>query len=201
MTSTLVRDKASASGDGNLKTFTRALHQLVRSAPGVLALPKDAIAHSTSISLKHTEALSDHVVAIVDLFGTDAKSEARSQRRDAARDAMKQLVRQRALIPSTKFAASLGVTRQALSKAIAAGRLFYVEIGGDRYFPAFFVDLTYDRHQIERISKCLGELAGASKFQFFTTKKASLAGLTPLQALAKGKFSVVLNAAAGFAER
>lgn len=201
MTGTLVRGKSTISGNSNLKTFTRALHQLVRSAPRVLALPRDALAHSTSISLKHTEALSDHVVAIVDLFGPDTKPDARSQRRDTARVAMKQLVRQGALIPSAEFAASLGVTRQALSKAIAAGRLFYVEIGGDRYFPTFFADLTYDRHQLEQVSKCLGELAGASKLQFFTTKKASLGGLTPLQALAKGKYSVVLNAAAGFAER
>jgi hypothetical protein len=201
MTGTLVRDKSTPADDGKLKTFTRALQQLVRSAPGVLAMPKGFIAHSVSISLNDTEALSDHVVAIVDLFVADSKPAARTRRREAALAAMKQQVKQGKLIPSADFVSSLDVTRQALSKAVSANRLFYVEIGGDRYFPAFFVDISYDRHQLEQISKCLGELAGASKLQFFSTRKASLGGLTPLEALAKGRFSAVRNAAAGFAER
>lgn len=203
MSSTLVRDKPAASHNGSLKVFTRALQQLVRSAPGALAMPKaviqNALAHSTSVQLHDTDALSDHVVAIVDLFAGETKPGA--QRRKSALGAMKQLVRAGALLPAADFVASWGVTRQALSKAIAAHRVFYVEIEGDRYFPAFFVDLTYDRHQLEQVSKCLGELAGASKLQFFTSKKASLGGRTPLQALAQGKFSAVRNAAAGFAER
>ena len=201
MANALLRDKSAPAGKNDLKTFARALQQLVRSAPGVLALPKTALAQSASISLKDTDALSDHVGAIVDLFVPDAKPDAPSQRRDAALAAMKQLINQGELVASGEFVERLGVTRQALSKAVAAQRLFYVEIGGDRYFPAFFLDLTYDRHQLEQISKGLGELPGASKLQFFRSKKASLGGLTPLQALAKGTFSEVRNAAAGFAER
>ena len=201
MANALLRDKPAPAGKTDLKTFARALQQLVRSAPGVLALPKTTLAQSASMSLKDTEALSDHVGAIVDLFVPDAKPDARSQRRDAALAAMKQLIAIRELVPSGEFIERLNVTRQALSKAVAAQRLFFVEIGGDRYFPAFFLDLTYDRHQLEQISKALGELPGASKLQFFRGKKMSLGGLSPLTALAKGKFSEVRNAAAGFAER
>jgi hypothetical protein len=198
---TALREKSPPAGKDNLKTFARALQQLVRSAPGVLALPKTALAESASISLKDTDTLSDHVGAIVDLFVPGAKSPTRSQRRNAARVSMQHLIQQGALVPSGKFVERLGVTRQALSKAVAAQRLFFVEIGGDRYFPAFFLDLTYDRHQLEQVSKALGELPGASRLQFFRGKKASLGGLSPLQALAKGEFTVVRNAAAGFAER
>ena len=45
------------------------------------------------------------------------------------------------------------------------------------------------------------ENAGPAKLQFFTTPKASLEGLTPLQALAQGLASRVRVAAAGFAQR
>jgi hypothetical protein len=198
---TALREKSPSAGKDDLKTFARALQQLVRSAPGVLALPKTALAQSASISLKDTDALSDHVGAIVDLFVPDAKSHTRLQRREAARVSIHQIIQQGELVPSGEFVERLGVTRQALSKAVAAHRLFYVEIGGDRYFPAFFLDLTYDRHQLEQVSKALGELPGASKLQFFRGKKASLGGFSPLQALVKGEFTVVRNAAAGFAER
>ena len=200
MANAFLRDKPAPAGKTDLKNFARALQQLVRSAPGVLALPKTTLAQSASISLKDTDALSDHVGAIVDLFVPAAKPDTRSQRRDAALAAMKQLIEIRELVPSGEFVERLNVTRQALSKAVAAQRLFFVEIGGDRYFPAFFLDLTYDRHQLEQISKALGELPGASKLQFFRGKKMSLGGLSPLTALAKGKFSEVRNAAAGFAE-
>ena len=71
-------------------------------------------------------------------------------------------------------------------------------IGGS---PDFFLDSRYERRQLEQVSKALGELPGASKLQFFTTRKASLMEQTPLDALARGQFSRVRTAAQGFAER
>ncbi len=198
---TALREKAPPAGKDDLKTFARALQQLVRSAPHVLALPKTTLAEGASINLSDTDTLSDHVGAIVDLFLPGAKPDARSPRRDAARMSMQQLIQQGELVPSGEFVERLGVTRQALSKAVGAQRLFFVEISGDRYFPAFFLELTFDRHQLEQVCKTLGELPGASKLQFFRGKKASLGGVSPLQALAKGQFTRVRNAAAGFAER
>jgi hypothetical protein len=95
-------------------------------------------------------------------------------------------------------------TRQSLSEAVKSGRMFRVEVGSKRYVPAFFFRGKVDRPKIEAVAKLLGPLPGWSKWQFFTTPKESLRGLTPLEALAKGKTELteaVAEAAAAFAER
>ena len=111
------------------------------------------------------------------------------------------LVSNGTLIAADKFIGSLGWNRQALGKAQKAQRVFSVEIKGEIYYPAFFVDPLYDRRQLEAVSKALGDLPGTSKLQFMLTPKGSLDSLTPLQALAKGKYADVKGAAKGFAQR
>lgn len=106
-----------------------------------------------------------------------------------------------ALLESAVFAQRVGWTRQALSKALATQRVFYVDVQGARHFPAFFADPQYQRRHLEAVSKVLGGLPGAAKLQFMSTPKASLAGRTPLQALADGQFDAVKTAAEGFAQR
>jgi hypothetical protein len=121
--------------------------------------------------------------------------------RDQAGKFLSKLVSDGLLVEPAAFAKALHITRQALSKALSTQRVFFVEVGGQRYYPSFFTDPRYERRQLETVSKALGELPGASKLQFFLTKKASLEGMTPLDALAKGSYSRVRAAAQGFAER
>jgi hypothetical protein len=111
------------------------------------------------------------------------------------------LVAHKVVLPSGEFSAALNISRQALSKAVQAGRLFALEVGGENYYPSFYLDSEVDRRKLERVSKALGALAGWEKWRFFTTPKGSLAGLTPIDALKKGKYAEVLTAAAGFTER
>ena len=111
------------------------------------------------------------------------------------------------LLESAQFQKRAGITRQALSKAIAARRMFYLEAGGVRAYPAFYLDASLERAQVEAVTKLLGDLSGGSKWLFFTTSKGSLAKLgsgrarTPLQALMDGDFDKVKQAAIGYAER
>lgn len=51
------------------------------------------------------------------------------------------------------------------------------------------------------MTQCLGSLPGWSKWQFFTTQKASLGNVTPLVALSRGKLDEVERAAMAFVER
>lgn len=113
------------------------------------------------------------------------------------------LVATKALITAEELAGALGnVSLLDLDKAVQAGRLFLVEVDGNRYFPAFYAAQDIDRTRLERVIKVLSGLGGWSKWQFFTTPKNSLGNITPLQALKiKGMFKAVLRAAAGFAER
>lgn len=106
-----------------------------------------------------------------------------------------------ALISPREMTERLGWTRQALSKALTAQRVFFVELRGLRYFPSFFTEPRYQRRQLEAVSKLLGALSGGAKLQFFTTPKGSLAGKTPLDALADGQYAAVRIAAQGFAQR
>lgn len=91
-------------------------------------------------------------------------------------------------------------TRQALSKAAKSQRIFSLTHKAQRYFPTFFADPTYDRRHLEMVSKAMGDLPGGSKLQFFLTRKGSLGGETPLQALAAGRVAKVKDIAAAFAQ-
>ncbi|AIO24777.1 hypothetical protein [Burkholderia cepacia] len=111
------------------------------------------------------------------------------------------LVAKGALLPAAEIWAGLGMTRQALSKAVVSGRIFAVDVGAAQYYPAFYLTGDIDRKTLGKVTQCLGGLPGWSKWQFFTTPKASLGNVTPLKALSQGKLAEVERAAAAFAER
>lgn len=167
------------------------------AATGALAEELSALGrHLDSIRLRLTEG--ERVTDPIDIAAPEASSALDTQ---AAEAAMSRRLSQGELLPSAEYVARRGISRQALSKALAAQRVFYVEVGGQRCVPAFFLDAQLERRQLEAVCKALGELPGPAKLQFFTTPKASLEGLTPLQALAQGLASRVRVAAAGFAQR
>ncbi|WP_275922406.1 hypothetical protein [Burkholderia sola] len=105
------------------------------------------------------------------------------------------------LLPAAQTWAGLGMTRQALSKAVASGRIFTVDVGAAQYYPAFYLAGDIDRKTLGKVTQCLGDLPGWSKWQFFMTPKASLGNVTPLVALSRGKVDEVERAATAFAER
>lgn len=111
------------------------------------------------------------------------------------------LVRERRLMEPATFLRGLGVTKQALSKAVKSGRMFSLDVGPATYYPAFYLDLEIDRKQLQRVTQALGSLPGWSKWQFFTQPKGALGRLTPLEALAEGMVEDVRAAAQAFAER
>ena len=105
------------------------------------------------------------------------------------------------LLPAAQTWTGLGMTRQALSKAVASGRIFTVDVGTAQYYPAFYLAGNIDRKVLGRVTQRLGGLPGWSKWQFFTTPKASLGNVTPLVALSRGKVDEVERAATAFSER
>jgi len=117
----------------------------------------------------------------------------------ASRDFRRSLVK-RHLLSSAGLQAALNLTRQAVSAAARARRLFTVDVEGQSYFPAFFADGKVDRATLENISRILGELPGWTKWDFFTTAKGSMGNINPLEALRKGRVEEVNRAAAAFVE-
>ena len=98
-------------------------------------------------------------------------------------------------------AAYEGGLQQAGAQQGAGGQSgFSLDIEGQRYYPAFFLDPRYYRTKLEKVSKVLGDLPAASKLHFFLGGRGSLAGKTPLEALAAGQLDKVMNSAQGFAQ-
>lgn len=111
-------------------------------------------------------------------------------------------VKEGRLLPAVQVWTRLNISKQAVSKAVKENRMFTLDgPSGESLYPAFFTDEHYNRRALEKVSKALGNIPGPSKWQFFTTGKGSLAGRTPLDALAAGKVEEVLVTAVGFVER
>ena len=192
------------------RTFWKFAQQFASAAEQVARAPRAALVaggiksrtQETSPNELAAELgeLSDKIDEIRERLAKDGGRLVSRFEHEKAEYFMTKMVGEGALVDSAVFVDRLKVSRQALSKALKAHRVFYV-VSGQRFYPDFFLDKRYERRQVELVSKALGELPGASKLQFFLGKKASLEGRTPLDALARGHFSRVRVAAQGFAER
>lgn len=112
--------------------------------------------------------------------------------------ALSDRIEKKEMISSAELQDRLKIRRQSISDAVASRRMFaIVGPGGNNYYPAFYADPSLDRRSIEQVSKILGDLPGAVKYQFFTAESFALAA-TPLEALRKGRLPEVLIAAERF---
>lgn len=110
-------------------------------------------------------------------------------------------IRDGLLVSGAALAARLGMSPQGLHHARKTTRMFALQgPSGEMVYPAFFADPRQDRKRLEAVSKVLGDLPGAAKWDFFISVRLSLGNRTPLEALAKGKVDAVMAAAQAFAE-
>ena len=105
------------------------------------------------------------------------------------------------LLTAAEFIRLRGWTDRQLQRAITSGRVFCIVHADVQYLPAFLAEPRLLEAGLERVCKLLASLPAGSKLQFFTTGKASLNTLTPLQCLAEGRIRSVMTAARGFLER
>lgn len=110
-------------------------------------------------------------------------------------------IRRKELITKEELIERLGGNRRWVNSALRAGRLFSLqEPSGTEYFPAFFADCSHRRRSLGRVSYALNELPEPSRYFFFVTKFTSLQ-MSPLEAIALGRISEVMECALAFAER
>ncbi len=183
-----------------IKLLTRTVQDLARVTAAWDALPNAMLAHEMRLLDKPSELDAQLRTLSMQIDRVRRKMETASARPRTG-SKLADLVSKNELVPSARFVELMHFTKQALSKALAARRIFFLEVEGQRQFPAFFADSRYERTQLERVSQQLGDLPGSAKWQFFTTPKASLAAASPLEALATGRYAEVRVAAEGFAER
>lgn len=181
------------------KTRRRALYQVMSQAL-LAAAEKEGLAEpasSTSAPVPAANRQETQQDASPGPADGDFMASLRSQESQRRRDDIKA----GRLLGSAGMRERLGISRQALSAAVRAQRLFVLSgPSGDFLYPAFFADDRHDRAVLEKVSRALGSLPGGAKWEFFTTPRLSLGKKTPLQALAKGQVEEVLAAAAAFAD-
>lgn len=120
------------------------------------------------------------------------------------------------LLDEAQFCERSGLAPAQVQSAVSAGRLFRLEVGQLRGYPAFVLDPALDRGQVEAITQLLVGRSAGAQFAFFVTPRGSLAtsgpivnGVlkghgnprTPLQALRDGDFEPVKRAALSSIER
>ncbi len=111
-------------------------------------------------------------------------------------------VKQKKILPVDEFAEAMEISRESLGKLVATRRLFVLEVAGEIYYPAFYLQHDTERKKVERVCRALGDISGWSKWDFFTRPKNSLGDKTPLQALKdKDSLAAVVTSAIGFAEQ
>lgn len=200
--STAPTAKSAPSDKVKVRQFQRAYAAIIRTVPADLRqqLRRQMIEGLENVS--PAELSADEIPASVAVTSTRVTTGnfmgdmEQQEKRQRAQD-----VSAGALVSATEMAQRLPMTKQGLSHALKARRLFtLIDDIGQNVYPAFFSDRSLDRKQLEKVSKALGDLPGAAKWDFFTSPRVSLGKRTPLQALAKGKFEAVMAAANAFAD-
>jgi hypothetical protein len=186
-----------------LSEMTSELDRLLGSAEVSVEEKRDAEKEDANVQRILAEARARQGVPAPAAGPKDAAESAAimAEMRRGSAEALQRRIANKELLPSNKFLEALNIRRQSLSEAVKANRMFaMVGPSGENYYPAFYADAELDRRPLERVSKVLGQLPAASKYFFFTNKSVFLGGMTPLEALKKGRVADVLAAAAGFVD-
>ena len=178
------------------------------------AWPEGAFIHEQLVDGKvHAEMLmtDEHFNALANVLARcTPQDQAEAQSLMALRQAMlkggfprglSHIADDHALLDAAELTRLLHWSLDDLEKAVAARRVFFLQATGTPLYPGFYADTRYNRKQLEAVTKRLGDLTGGSKWQFFTSPKGSLGGVTPLVALLDGKLALVKKCADGFLQR
>lgn len=106
------------------------------------------------------------------------------------------------LVAEAEFIRRMATSADAIAKAVADGKLFFVIRDGRKLYPSFFIGQSNDdRRHLGEMTRLLAGVDDLAKWLFFTTPKGSLGAQTPLAALKERRFAAVRRTAEGFAQR
>jgi sarcosine oxidase delta subunit len=197
-------------GPRSVNEFLSSLEALNRHATQVEKLPRKRLLEQLSTFgnpqaeakslLRHINGLTRRFEQIRQTLQDEQVDRVASAAQHRGTQHLQQMVDQQALLEPTEFAQRLDWTRQALSKALGARRVFFVDLRGARYYPAFF-DGRQVRTQAPRSGvEGSGRSSRNGQTAVHVDAQGSLAKLTPLEALAEGKVDAVTAAAEAFAQ-
>jgi hypothetical protein len=112
--------------------------------------------------------------------------------------ARRAMVKKKELLDTSAMAEALGISRQALNKAVTAKRMFSVEVDGTPYYPAFYASPDLDRRELERVTQKLDNMPGWLKLDFLTSPNSALGDIAPIEALKLGLLPAALELAKAY---
>ena len=101
--------------------------------------------------------------------------------RDAVRESFERLLAQGELLDGAEFLARTGITRQALSKAIGAQRLFYVHVDGRHAYPRSTLTTHCSAGKSRRFRSSSAKSAGEASGCFSPMPRARWPALNPVR--------------------
>lgn len=116
-----------------------------------------------------------------------------------AQAAQRRMVMKGELLDTSAMTEALGMSRQALNKAVRERRILSVEVDATPYYPAFYAARDLDRKVLEKVTRKLADLPGWTKLDFFKSANGALGGLSPLDALRQGLVSPAVELAEAYA--
>ncbi|KVR40731.1 hypothetical protein [Burkholderia multivorans] len=165
------------------------------AAQELLKLPDAEVGRRFKICLARVTGMA----TVLDLDLRSVREQDEKQGNKRKRGAVSRTASRNALVSEGKllragvFREALGITGEKLSKRIAKGSVFSVEVGGVQYYPAFFLAKGLNRSDLSKVTRRLDGARAWDKWAFFTESKELLGGLTPLQALFQGEVKQVLS--------
>jgi hypothetical protein len=159
-----------------------------------------ALSQQATPSAPASENLTRKVeLAPIHAFEGDDSSLDRARLHAQAQVVQRRMVTKGELLDTSAMTEALGMSRQALNKAVRDRRILSVEVDATPYYPAFYAARDLDRKVLEKVTRKLAELPGWTKLDFFTSANSALGGLSPLDALRQGLVPPTVELAEAYA--
>jgi hypothetical protein len=136
--------------------------------------------------------LPDHVIERIEQIVRDAYLDAgedvggeilREHLWQQALHVRREMVANGELISEADFRHGLHLTQRRLSKLLADGSIFTLEVDGAVYYPALLADPALDRNRLQAICRILVPAPAGSRLHFLSSTRGSLGGRSPLDML------------------
>jgi hypothetical protein len=105
------------------------------------------------------------------------------------------------VLRAADFCRAANITEKTLTRYVASGRIFSIDVHQESYYPEFFLATSINPDRMAEVVRRLDDLHGWQKYYFLTTDMETHGGSTPLEMISIGLVRPVFKAAAEFVER
>jgi len=137
-----------------------------------------------SISNRPRRLVPDHHVlwSSTTIMSESWPARFQKMQRDALQ-ARRKMIRDGELLTVDEFCARRGIGAKQLRRLTASGSVFFIEIDGRGYYPALLAKPSHNARRLAAVCRILWPGDPMSRLSFLTSRRGSLGGVTPLEAM------------------